>query len=67
LSAIRPDIAFVVNLLYQDSAVLPPNGTEDMGLFLQKKNNLTLEGYTDVGYLLGPHKALSQIGYVFLY
>jgi hypothetical protein len=38
-----------------------------MGLFLQKKNNLTLEGYTDVGYLLGPHKALSQIGYVFLY
>jgi hypothetical protein len=26
LSAIRPDIAFVVNLLYQDSAVLPPNG-----------------------------------------
>ena len=34
-----------------------------MGLFYSKKSNL--KGYADFGYLSDPHKARSQIGYVF--
>jgi hypothetical protein len=43
LSAIRPDIAFVVNLLYQDSTVLPPNG---IGKEFNKFSNASKEQKT---------------------
>ena len=38
-------------------------GTIDLGLFYSKES--TLKGYADSGYLSDPHKARSQIGYVF--
>ena len=76
----RPDIAFAVNLLARFSAAPTKRhwngikqilrylrGTEDLGLFFQKKEDLNIVGYTDAGYLSDPHKALSQTGYVFLY
>lgn len=51
-------------------------GTTDMGLFypyasssgstpLGTRNNATLVGYADAGYLSDPHKGRSQSGYVF--
>ena len=36
-----------------------------MGLFYSKESKHQLLGYADVGYLLDPHKAKSQIGYMF--
>jgi hypothetical protein len=52
------------------------SGTMDMGLFypyasssestpLGTRNNATLVGYADAGYLSDPHKGRSQSGYVF--
>ena len=36
-----------------------------MNLFYSKETKQQLFGYDDAGYLLDPHKARSQIGYVF--
>jgi hypothetical protein len=76
----RPDIAFAVNLLARHSAAPTKrhwagvknifrylHGTKDLGLFYQKKQEMTLIGYTDAGYLSDPHNARSQTGFVFLY
>ena len=38
-----------------------------MGLFYSNKSKEKLLGYADAGYLSDPHKARSQIGYVFNY
>ena len=38
-----------------------------MGLFYSNKSKEKLLGYADAGYLLDPHKARSQTGYVFNY
>ena len=75
----RPDIAFAVNLLARYSAAPTRRhwvgvktilrylkGTLDLGLFFPKKNNLTMVGYADAGYLSNPHNARSQTGFVFL-
>jgi hypothetical protein len=42
-----------------------PRGTIDLGLYFRKKQDLSIIGYTDAGYLSDPHNALSQTGYVF--
>ena len=75
----RPDIAFAVNLLARFSSAPTKRhwtgvkqifrylrGTQDLGLFFKKNQDLTIVGYADAGYLSDPHKALSQTGYVFL-
>ena len=75
----RPDIAFAVNLLARYSATPTRRhwvgvktilrylkGTLDLGLFFLKKNDLTMVGYADGGYLSYPHNARSQTGFVFL-
>ncbi len=75
----RPDIAFAVNLLARFSSAPTKRhwndikqilrylrGTQDLGLFFRKNQDLTMAGYADSGYLSDPHKALSQTGYVFL-
>ncbi|XP_049352614.1 secreted RxLR effector protein 161-like [Solanum verrucosum] len=41
--------------------------TSDMGLFYTNKDSTYLVGRTDAGYLSDPHKARSQIGYLFTY
>ena len=44
------------------------HGTKDLGLYYSKSNNFSgLIGYADYGYLSDPHKARSQMGYVFTY
>jgi hypothetical protein len=75
----RPDIAFVVNLLSRFSSAPTKRhwsgikrilrylrGTIDLGLYFRKKQDLSIIGLTDAGYLFDPHNALSQTGYVFL-
>jgi len=75
----RPDIIFSVNLLARYSSSPTRrywNGikhilrylkeTLDMGLFYANKGSADLVGYADAGYLSDPHKARSQIGYVFI-
>nr|AAM74357.1 Putative retroelement [Oryza sativa Japonica Group] len=75
----RPDIAFAVNLLARFSSAPTKRhwngvkqifrylrGTQDLGLFFRKNQDLTMAGYADAGYLSDPHKALSQTRYVFL-
>ena len=75
----RPDIAFAVNLLAKHSAAPTRRhwagvktllrylqGTQDLGLFFRKNQDLTMVGYTDDGYLSDPHSAKSQTGFVFL-
>ncbi|KAM3337655.1 hypothetical protein P3S68_031980 [Capsicum galapagoense] len=42
------------------------NGIKHMSLFHSKDCSPDLIGHTDVGYLSDPHKARSQIGYVFI-
>ena len=42
-------------------------GTKDLRLFYRSKQDATLIGYADAAYLLDPHKAKSQNGYVFTY
>ena len=72
----RPNIAFSVNLLARFNSAPTQRhwndvkhtlrylrGTIDLGLFYLKE--LILKGYADSGYLFDPHKARSQIGYVF--
>ena len=77
VNCIRPDIAFSVNLLarYSSAPTLRHwnrvkhlrylRGTSDIGLFYSKVPKPKLLGYTDAEYLLDPHKARSQSGYVF--
>ena len=70
------DIAFSVNLLTRYSFA-PTNEvkhvlrylreTTDMGLFYLKWSKSQLFGYTDVSYLLDPHKAQTQMRYVLTY
>ena len=75
----RPNIAFAVNLQARFSSAPTLRhskgikhilrylrGTEDLGLFFRKNQDLSLVGYTDAGYLPDPHNAISQTGYVFL-
>jgi hypothetical protein len=75
----RPDIAFAVNLLARFSSAPTKRhwsgvkrilrylrGTIDLGLYFRKKQDLSIIGYTDAGYLSDPHNGLSQTGYVFL-
>ncbi|KAM2939588.1 hypothetical protein FF1_039225 [Malus domestica] len=76
----RPNIAFSVNLLARYSSAQTIHhwkGVKDVlrylrrttyiGLFYLKNstNDQVLVGYADTGFLSGPHKALSQTGYVF--
>ena len=74
----RLDISFSVNLLarYSSAPTLRHwngvkhllrylRGTSDIGLFYSKVPKPELLGYTDAGYLSDPHKARSQLGYVF--
>ncbi|XP_070002496.1 secreted RxLR effector protein 161-like [Nicotiana sylvestris] len=74
----RPGITFSVNILARYSSAPTRRhwngikrilrhlkGTTDMGLFYGNNCSPDLVGYTDAGYLSGPHKARSQIGYVF--
>ena len=76
----RPDIAFSVNLLARYSSTPTKRhwngikhilrylrGTSDMGLFYSKAMESQLLSYVDAGYLLDPHKARSQTGYIFTY
>ena len=76
----RPDIAFTVNLLARHSAnptrrhwvgvktiLRYLNGTQDLGLYFPKNQDLRLVGYAYAGYLSDPHNARSQTGFVFLY
>jgi len=76
----RPDIAFAVNLLARHSAkptrrhwvgvktiLRYLNGTQDLGLYFPKNQDLRLVGYADAVYLSDPHNARSQTGFVFLY
>jgi len=64
----RPDIAFAVNLLARYSSrptkrhwagvkqiLRYLRGTEDYGLFFQRKSESDLVGYADAGYLSDPH------------
>ena len=76
----RPDIAFSVNLLARYSSAPTKRhwngikhilrylrGISDMGLFNSKAMEPQLLSYADVGYLLDPHQARSQKGYIFTY
>ena len=76
----RPDIAFLVNLLARYSSAPTKrhwngikhilrylHGTSDMGLFYSKAMEPQLLGYADAGYLSNPHKARSQLRYIFTY
>ena len=76
----RPDIAFSVNLLarYSNSPTQRHwkgikqlfrylRGTQDLGLFYQPRQDATLTGYADAGYLSDPLNAKSQTGYLFTY
>jgi hypothetical protein len=76
----RPDIAFTVNLLARYSAAPTRRhlagiktvlkylqGTQDLGLFYKRNQELTMVGYADVGYMSDPHNARSQTGFIFLY
>ena len=75
----RPDIAFAVNLLARYSASPTKRhwvgiktvlrylqGTQDLGLFYKRNQDLSMVGYTDAGYMSDPHNARSQTGFVFL-
>jgi hypothetical protein len=75
----RPDIAFAVNLLARYSAAPTKRhwvgiktvlrylqGTQDLGLFYKRNQDLTMVGYADAGYMSDPHNARSQTGFVFL-
>ena len=77
----RLNIAFVVNLLARFSSEPTRRhwngikhifrylrGTIDLGLYYSKESTTSgLVGYFDAGYRSDPHKARSQIGYLFCY
>ena len=73
----RHDIVFVVNLLARHSADLTRrhwmgakcilrylNGTKDIGLFFKRNHDPNMIGYTDAGYLSGPHPKLNLYSYM---
>ena len=73
----RPDIAFVVNLLARHSAdptrrhwtrakciLRYLNGTKNLGLFFKRNHDPNMIGYTDAGYLSGPHLKLDLYSYM---
>ena len=75
----RPDIAFAVNLLARYSAAPTRRhwvgvktvlrylqGTQDLGLFYKRNQDLTMVGYADAGHMSDPHNARSHTGFVFL-
>ena len=78
---IRSNIAFAVNLLTRFSSELTRKhwngikhifrylqGTIDFGLFYSNETTSSgLVGYTNARYKSNPHKARSQIGYLFYY
>ncbi|KAF3677471.1 hypothetical protein FXO37_04804 [Capsicum annuum] len=69
LSNTTRSIAFSVNLLARYISVpimRHQNGIKYMNLFYSKDCSPDLIGHADVGYLSDPHKARSQIGYVFI-
>ena len=64
----RP-IAFSVNLLARcisAPTMRHQNGIKHISLFYSKDCSPDLIGHDDVGYLFDPHKAQSQVGYVFM-
>jgi hypothetical protein len=76
----RPDIASVVNLLARYSAAPTRRywagiktvlrylqGTQDLGLFYKRNQELTMLGYAEAGYMYDPHNDKSQTGFIFLY
>ncbi|CAM8943865.1 unnamed protein product [Rhodiola kirilowii] len=73
-----PEVPYFVNLLARFSSAPTKRhwngvkhifrylqGTIDLGLFYPNNTKPVLIGYADAGYLSGPHKGRSQIGYVF--
>ena len=73
----RPDIAFAVNILVKHSAnpthrhwtgakhiLIYLSGTKDLGLFFKRNHDPNMIGYTDVGYLSGPHPKLDLYSYM---
>jgi hypothetical protein len=75
----RPNIAFAVNLLARYNATPTRRhwvgvktifrylkGTQDLGLWFPKEENLIMVGNVDADYMSGPHNARSQTGFVFL-
>ena len=76
----RPNIAFSVNLLARQNSdptkrywneikhiLRYLRGISDIGVYYSKESKSQLIGYADAGYLSDPHKARSQMGYVFTY
>ncbi|XP_047256209.1 secreted RxLR effector protein 161-like [Capsicum annuum] len=77
---IRPDIYFAISLLARFSSSLTKrywngvkhilrylSGTIDLELFYSNESKLEMIGYEDAEYLSNPHKARSQMGYLFMY
>ena len=75
----KPNIAFAINLLARFSASPTRRHwndikhifrylqrSQDLGLLYIRNQDMTLVGYSDVGYMSDPHNARSQTGYVFL-
>ena len=73
----RPDIAFAVNILVKHSAnpthrhqtgakhiLRYLSGTKDLGLFFKRNHDPNMIGYTDAGYLSGPHPKLDLYSYM---
>jgi hypothetical protein len=75
----RPGIAFDVNLLATYSAEPTIRhwkgikdifrylkGSQDLGLFYHKNQDMNLVGYADDRYLSNPHSCKSQTRYIFI-
>ena len=76
----KPNIAFAINLLARFCAsptrkhwngikhiFLYLQGSQDLGLLYIRNQDMTLLGYSDVGYMSDPHNARSHTSYVFLH
>ena len=76
----RPDKAFSVNLLARYNFAPTKRhwneikhtlrylcGTSDIGLYYSKESKSQLIGYANARYLSDPHKARSQMEYIFTY
>ena len=73
----RPEIAFAVNILVRHSAnpthchqtgakhiLRYLSGTKDLGLFFKRNHDPNMIGYTDAGYLSGPHPKQDLYSYM---
>ena len=73
----KPDIAFAVNILIRHSAnptdrhqtgakhiLIYLSDTKDLGLFFKRNHDPNMIGYTDAGYLSGPHPKLDLYSYM---